>query len=122
MNFYERFVRGAVLATTAKTAEMVKLTENSSRDVQIAFANELSMICETENIDTWEKLPKGGLYAKFKLTTSISTTNMNLYDVDQKIVKHAKPEGILETFFEKVGLIFDPSPIHKDENDRKWIL
>ena len=54
VRFYERFVRGAVLATTAKTAEMVKLTENSSRDVQIAFANELSMICETENIDTWE--------------------------------------------------------------------
>ena len=54
VEFYERFVRGAVLATTAKTAEMVKLTENSSRDVQIAFANELSMICERENIDTWE--------------------------------------------------------------------
>ena len=54
IDFYERFVRGAVLPTTAKTAEMVKLTENSSRDVQIAFANELSMICETENIDTWE--------------------------------------------------------------------
>ncbi len=54
VEFYERFVRGAVLATTAKTAEMVKLTENSSRDVQIAFANELSMICENESIDTWE--------------------------------------------------------------------
>lgn len=52
--FYERFVRGEVLATTAKTAEMVKLTENSSRDVQIAFANELSMICDSEGIDTWE--------------------------------------------------------------------
>ena len=54
VDFYERFVRGAVLATTAKTAEMVKLTENSSRDVQSAFANELSMICETESIDTWQ--------------------------------------------------------------------
>lgn len=54
VEFYERFVRGAVLPTTAKTAEMVKLTENSSRDVQIAFANELSMICETEGIDTWD--------------------------------------------------------------------
>ena len=54
VEFYERFAQGAVLPTTAKTAEMVKLTENSSRDVQIAFANELSMICETEDIDTWE--------------------------------------------------------------------
>ena len=54
VGFYERFVRGAVLPTTAKTAEMVKLTENSSRDVQIAFANELSMICESEGINAWE--------------------------------------------------------------------
>jgi len=54
VDFYQRFVRGEVLSTTAKTAEMVKLTENSSRDVQIAFANELSMICETESINTWE--------------------------------------------------------------------
>jgi UDP-N-acetyl-D-mannosaminuronic acid dehydrogenase len=54
VDFYEEFVRGDVLATTAKTAEMVKLTENSSRDVQIAFANELSMICEGEGINTWE--------------------------------------------------------------------
>lgn len=52
--FYESFCRGEVLATTAKTAEMVKLTENSSRDVSIAFANELSMICESEKINTWE--------------------------------------------------------------------
>ncbi|WP_101758721.1 UDP-N-acetyl-D-mannosamine dehydrogenase [Oceanicoccus sp. KOV_DT_Chl] len=54
VDFYQEFVRGDVLATTAKTAEMVKLTENSSRDVQIAFANELSMICESEGINTWE--------------------------------------------------------------------
>lgn len=54
VSFYEKFVRGDVLSTTAKTAEMVKLTENSSRDVQIAFANELSMICESEGINTWE--------------------------------------------------------------------
>jgi len=54
VEFYQEFVRGDVLGTTAKTAEMIKLTENSSRDVQIAFANELSMICEAEKINTWE--------------------------------------------------------------------
>ncbi|MGI9293678.1 MAG: UDP-N-acetyl-D-mannosamine dehydrogenase [Pseudomonadales bacterium] len=52
--FYESFVRGNVLATTAKTAELVKLTENSFRDVNIAFANEVSMIAESEGINTWE--------------------------------------------------------------------
>ena len=54
VDFYETFVSGEVLATSAKTAEMVKLTENAYRDVNIAFANELSMICDQESINTWE--------------------------------------------------------------------
>ncbi|GAA4046797.1 UDP-N-acetyl-D-mannosamine dehydrogenase [Parerythrobacter jejuensis] len=53
-DFYERFVQGEVLRTDAKTAEMCKLTENSFRDVNIAFANELSLLCEREGIDVWE--------------------------------------------------------------------
>jgi UDP-N-acetyl-D-mannosaminuronic acid dehydrogenase len=52
-DFYRTFVRGAVLETDAKTAEMCKLTENSFRDVNIAFANELSLICDKEGIDVW---------------------------------------------------------------------
>ena len=51
--FYRTFVRGAVLETDAKTAEMCKLTENSFRDVNIAFANELSMLCAKSGIDVW---------------------------------------------------------------------
>jgi UDP-N-acetyl-D-mannosaminuronic acid dehydrogenase len=51
--FYRTFVHGEVLETDARTAEMCKLTENSFRDVNIAFANELSMICEKEGIDVW---------------------------------------------------------------------
>lgn len=54
VEFYESFVRGEVLPTNAKTAELVKLTENSFRDVNIAFANEISMISEQESINTWE--------------------------------------------------------------------
>ncbi|AFL96251.1 UDP-N-acetyl-D-mannosamine dehydrogenase [Ornithobacterium rhinotracheale] len=54
MQFYTQFVQGELHATNAKTAEMCKLTENSSRDVQIAFANELSLICEKADIDVWE--------------------------------------------------------------------
>lgn len=52
--FYKTFVRGAVLETDAKTAEMCKLTENSFRDVNIAFANELSILCENQGIDVWK--------------------------------------------------------------------
>ena len=51
--FYRTFVRGGVLETDAKTAEMCKLTENSFRDVNIAFANELSLICAKEGINVW---------------------------------------------------------------------
>jgi len=51
--FYEGFVAGAILRTTARTAEMAKLTENTFRDVNIALANELSMICERLGIDVW---------------------------------------------------------------------
>lgn len=52
--FYRSFVSGEVLETNSKTAEMCKLTENSFRDVNIAFANELSLICAKENIDVWK--------------------------------------------------------------------
>lgn len=51
--FYQSFVNGECLATDSKTAEMCKLTENSFRDVNIAFANELSMICDQQGIDVW---------------------------------------------------------------------
>ena len=54
MGFYRQFVRGACLTTTARAAEMVKLVENSFRDVNIAFANELSMIADNMGIDVWE--------------------------------------------------------------------
>ncbi len=52
--FYDTFVMGEVLRTDSRTAEMTKLVENSSRDVQIAFANELSIICDKLGINVWE--------------------------------------------------------------------
>ena len=52
--FYGQFVQGTLHRTNCKTAEMCKLTENSSRDVQIAFANELSLICDKAGINVWE--------------------------------------------------------------------
>ncbi len=53
-SFYSGFVSGDVIQTDAKTAELSKLCENSFRDVNIAFANELSMICDENGIDVWE--------------------------------------------------------------------
>ncbi|UVO49058.1 UDP-N-acetyl-D-mannosamine dehydrogenase [Sphingomonas sp. SUN019] len=54
LGFYRRFVRGACVTTTARAAEMTKLTENAFRDVNIAFANELSLIADTMGVDVWE--------------------------------------------------------------------
>jgi UDP-N-acetyl-D-mannosaminuronic acid dehydrogenase len=52
--FYKMFVRGACVPTTARAAELVKLTENAFRDTNIAFANELSLICDRFDINVWE--------------------------------------------------------------------
>lgn len=54
IDFYKHFVKGELYPTNARTAEMVKLVENASRDVQIAFANELSLISDKAGIDVWE--------------------------------------------------------------------
>lgn len=54
MAFYRQFVSGELHPTNARTAEMCKLTENASRDSQIAFANELSLICDKAGINVWE--------------------------------------------------------------------
>jgi UDP-N-acetyl-D-mannosaminuronic acid dehydrogenase len=54
IELYKTFVEGECVTTNARTAEMAKLTENSCRDVQIAFANELSIICDKLDIDVWE--------------------------------------------------------------------
>lgn len=52
--FYRQFVTGEIVCTNARTAELAKLAENSFRDVNIAFANELSLICDKLDIDVWE--------------------------------------------------------------------
>jgi len=54
IQLYRIFVEGKCLVTNARTAEMAKLTENASRDVSIAFANELSIICDKLEINVWE--------------------------------------------------------------------
>jgi len=54
IDFYKQFVTGELHKTNARTAELTKLVENASRDVQIAFANELSMICDKAGINVWE--------------------------------------------------------------------
>jgi len=53
-SFYQQFVHGECSVTNARTAELVKLTENAHRDVNIAFANEVSLVCDAHDVDPWE--------------------------------------------------------------------
>ncbi|WP_299497028.1 UDP-N-acetyl-D-mannosamine dehydrogenase [uncultured Shewanella sp.] len=68
IHLYKQFVhKGHCIATNARTAEMAKLTENASRDGQIAFANELSIICDKQNIDVWELIELANLHPRVNI-------------------------------------------------------
>jgi UDP-N-acetyl-D-mannosaminuronic acid dehydrogenase len=64
---YQTFVQGGCLVTNARTAEMCKLTENSFRDVNIAFANELSLICDHLDINVWELIRLANHHPRVKI-------------------------------------------------------
>lgn len=66
-SLYKIFVEGDCMTTTARTAEMAKLTENSFRDVNIAFANELSTICDTLDINVWELIQLANLHPRVNI-------------------------------------------------------
>jgi UDP-N-acetyl-D-mannosaminuronic acid dehydrogenase len=65
--FYELFVEGFIAHTNARTAEICKLAENTYRDVNIAFANELSMICAEKNIDVWQVIKLANLHPRVEI-------------------------------------------------------
>ena len=66
-SLYEMFVIGECHITNVRTAEMAKLTENASRDVQIAFANELSLICDEQDIDVWELIELANKHSRVNI-------------------------------------------------------
>lgn len=65
--FYQKFVRGELYTTTARMAEMVKLIENSSRDVQIAFANEVSLMCDAADLNPHEAIELANKHPRVKI-------------------------------------------------------
>jgi UDP-N-acetyl-D-mannosaminuronic acid dehydrogenase len=67
ISFYRNFCKSDLHATNARTAEMCKLTENASRDVQIAFANELSLICDKAGINVWELIELANKHPRVKI-------------------------------------------------------
>lgn len=90
--FYSQFVKGKLHHTNARTAEMCKLTENSSRDVQIAFANELSMICERAGINVWNLIELANKHPRVNILQPGCGVGGHCIAVDPYFITAAYPE------------------------------
>ncbi len=93
LGFYRQFVRGACITTTARAAEMVKLVENSFRDVNIAFANELSVIAENMDIDVWEVIRLANRHPRVNILSPGPGVGGHCIAVDPWFIVHSDPEN-----------------------------
>ena len=89
---YKQVVRGDCVITDARTAEMCKLTENSSRDVQIAFANELSTICDRFGIDVWELISLANRHPRVNILQPGAGVGGHCIAVDPWFIVSSAPE------------------------------
>ena len=90
--FYETFVKGEILATSAVAAEVTKLIENSYRDVNIAFANELSMLAENLGVDPWEIIKLANRHPRVEILSPGPGVGGHCISVDPWFLVHADPE------------------------------
>lgn len=89
---YKTFVEGECIVTNARTAEMCKLTENSFRDVNIAFANELSMICDKLGINVWELIPLANRHPRVNILQPGAGVGGHCIAVDPWFIVDTTPE------------------------------
>ncbi|MGN8000750.1 UDP-N-acetyl-D-mannosamine dehydrogenase [Sphingomonas sp. 22176] len=92
LHFYRRFVRGACVTTTARAAEMTKLTENAFRDVNIAFANELSILAEGMGVDVWEVIRLANRHPRVNILSPGPGVGGHCIAVDPWFLVHSNPE------------------------------
>ncbi|MFC3099805.1 UDP-N-acetyl-D-mannosamine dehydrogenase [Altererythrobacter lauratis] len=90
--FYKRFVRGTCVTTDARSAEMTKLVENAFRDVNIAFANELSMVCDRLGMDVWEVIRLANRHPRVNILTPGPGVGGHCIAVDPWFIVSAAPE------------------------------
>ena len=123
---YASFCRGELLLTDAKTAEMAKLTENAFRDVNIAFANELSIIADRQGIDVWELIELANHHPRVNILqpgpgvgghciavdpwfiVSAEREHSNLIRTARE-VNDSKPELVIEKVLEKADRFKNPT-------------
>lgn len=92
IELYSVFVKGACIQTDARTAEMAKLTENSFRDVNIAFANELSILCDQFKIDVWELIKLTNRHPRVNILQPGAGVGGHCIAVDPWFIVHAGGE------------------------------
>jgi UDP-N-acetyl-D-mannosaminuronic acid dehydrogenase len=93
IELYKIFVRGNCISTGARTAEMAKLTENSFRDVNIAFANELSIICDELNINVWELIALANRHPRVDILTPGPGVGGHCIAVDPWFIVDSAPKS-----------------------------
>lgn len=91
-SLYEVFVKGECLRTDARTAELCKLVENSYRDVNIAFANELSLVCEQHGIDVWSLISLANRHPRVKILQPGPGVGGHCIAIDPWFIVHSAPE------------------------------
>jgi UDP-N-acetyl-D-mannosaminuronic acid dehydrogenase len=92
VEFYKSFVRGECIGTTAMAAELVKLSENAFRDLNIAFANELSVICDRIGIDVWEVIGLANRHPRVNILQPGPGVGGHCIAVDPWFLVHSAPD------------------------------
>ena len=90
--FYKRFVRGECVTTDARSAEMTKLVENAYRDVNIAFANELSIVSDKMGLDVWEVIRLANRHPRVNILSPGPGVGGHCIAVDPWFIVHGAPE------------------------------
>lgn len=93
VQLYKVAVDGQCLTTTARTAELVKLTENAYRDVNIAFANEISLVCDELDIDVWETLELANHHPRVNILNPGPGVGGHCIAVDPWFIVHSAPDA-----------------------------
>jgi len=132
IDFYKHFVVGELHSTNAQTAEMVKLVENASRDNQIAFANELSIICDKAGINVWEMISLANKHPRVNILNPGTGVGGHCIAVDpwfivsefpeeSKLIKKARESNVFKTewVLEKIK---NKALAFKIENNREAVI
>lgn len=130
--FYTQFVKGNLHTTNARTAEMCKLVENSYRDVNIAFANELSIICDKADINVWDLINLAGKHPRVNILTPGTGVGghciavdpwfiVNDFESDAQLIKTARQTNLRKTEW-VINKITESINLFRDNNGKSPIV